>query len=201
MQFYERGVVRGIEILHAGAGDIACARVGGTQVNFHAVENRLVILQVRRKQVVVRLALHLAHEASSNSARVAAHVIIRLEVCRNREHEHCGIRALHVDVAVRNRDRAAIGHHVQAVLELDGVDSHVVNERVAVIRHLVVAMWGCHGRPEAHRAALVGREAHHNHVVRVARKVFAGVLDSPARIGRFRDGRLEVQFAAVIRGP
>ena len=198
MQFHQGGVVRRIEILDAGARDIACALVGFAQVQRDAIENRLVILEVRGKQVIVRFFCDLRHNLGCDCTRVARDIVIRLEVRSRGEHEHCRICALHVDFAVRDRNRAAVGHHVQAILELDGIHRDIVNERVAAVRHAVAAVRSRHGGAKAHRAALVGREAHHNHMVRVACKVFAGVLDSPTRIGRLRDSRFEVKFAAVI---
>ena len=198
MQFHQGGVIRGIEILDASAGNVACALVGFAQVQRDAIENRLVILEVRAEQVVVRLFGHLRHDFSCDCARITRDIVVRLEVRSRGEHQHCGVCALHVDFAVRNRNRTAVGHHVQAILELDGIHRHVVNERVAAVRHAVATVRSRHGGTKTHRAVLVGREAHHNHMVRVACKIFAGVVDAAGRIRRLRDSGFEVEFAAVI---
>ena len=200
MELYEGGVVCGIEILHAGACDVACALVGFAQIDAHAVENRLVILEVRRKQVVVGLLGDLRHDTLGNGTRIGRNIVVGLEVRRNREHERRRVRSLHIDVAVRDRDRTAVGNHVQAVLELDGIDGHIIDERVPAIRHLVVAVRGRHGGAKTHGTALISRQAHHNHVVRIARKILAGVFHAAHGISRLRDGRLEVEFTAVIAG-
>ena len=102
MEFHKRRVVGGIEVLHTGRGDVACARIGCAQVQRNTVENCLVIFEVRREQVVVRFFGHLRHNIRGDRARVARDIVVRLEIRSRGEHEHCRVCALHRNVPVRN---------------------------------------------------------------------------------------------------
>ena len=171
-----------------------------TQVQFHAVENRLVILQVCRLQFVEALALHRFHHGGGERTRIPRNVGSRLEVRRNRDHEHRLVRAVHRDVPVRDRNRAPVGDYVQAILELDGVHRHVVNERVPATGHAVVAVRSRHRRPEGNLPLLACRQTDDNHMIRIAREIFARVVHATRGIGRLGHSRLEVQFTTVVRG-
>ena len=102
MKFYERRVVRGIEILDAGRGDIACALVSRAKVELNAVENGLVIFQVVIQDVFIGLLGNFRHDFGCDSTRIATHIVIRLEVCSGREDKRCAVCTLHVDISVRH---------------------------------------------------------------------------------------------------
>ena len=198
MKFYERRVVRGIEILDAGRGDIASALIRRTEVQLDAVENRLVILEMCSKQIFIGLLGSFRHDIGSDSTRIATHIVIRLEVCSGRENKRCAVCTFDIDVAVYDADLAAIGNNSQAILKLDGVDGHIVNERVTARGHAVIAMRSRHRCTKAHRAILVRRQMNDNHMVRVASEIFTRMVHAAMRIRSLCDSRFKIEFTAVI---
>ena len=201
MEFYERRVVRRIKILDASRGDIACALVGRAEVELNAVENGLVIFQVVLQDVFIGLLCNLRHDFGSDCTRITAYIVIRLEVCCGREDKRCAVGTFDIDVAIGDTDLAAVRNHCQAILELDGVDRDIVNERIATGGHAVIAMRSRHCCVKAHGAAFVSRQMNDNHMVWIACEIFTRMVHAAMRVRSLCDSRLQIEFTAVIRGP
>ena len=192
MEFHERRVVRGIEILDASGSDVACTLVRRTEVQFYAVENRLVIFQVCGKQIFIGLLCDFRHDFGSDCTWVAAHIVISLKVRSRCEHERCAVCSFDIDVAVHDTDFTAVRKHVQAILELDGVDGDIVDKRVAARRHAVRAVRSRHRCTKVYGTILVRRQVNDNHMIRVACEILTRMLDTAMRVSCLCDSSFKV---------
>ena len=157
------------------------------QVQLHTGKERLVIRQMRCFQLLVRLPRSLVHPSRYPSVylvRISTRVRRRseVEISRTGQHDRHRIRPFHLQPVGFRLHHAAVGLQESLCLVGQQIQRAFDGHRMAVHPgHPLPSV--LHPQGEVQFAFMSGRrQAHHNHAVRVAGKIFAQVVHSVNRI-------------------
>ena len=178
--------------------------VGPAEVQPHAPEEAAVVGDVVGPQGLVALVADLRQGRRAAFRGVGADVLEVLETGRRRQQERRGVGPLDRDALVGDGDPAAVAEHAQARLEAQAVVLDLARQRERIggdgpgLRRLVRAV---HLQREADASAPVGAEADDDDLIGIAREDLPPIGDVADAIGHARDGRVQVQLAAVVGRP